>query len=106
MWEDSTMGLKPIRLVVTLALVLLTAPLLTPAQQARKVYRIGYMSLPSRVSAEHLIPGFVQALHARGLVEGENLRIEWRWADGKPERLPGFRSEEHTSELQSLRHLV
>jgi putative ABC transport system substrate-binding protein len=77
-------------LVATLALVLLVAPLVAEAQPARKVYRIGYMSIPSRESAEPLIPVFVQALRAHGLVEGENLIIEWRWAEGKLERLPVF----------------
>jgi putative tryptophan/tyrosine transport system substrate-binding protein len=84
------MRLSTVGLVATLALVLLAAPLPTPAQPARTVYRIGYMSIPSRESAEHLIPVFMQALRARGLVEGENLLIEWRWAEGKLERLPVF----------------
>jgi putative ABC transport system substrate-binding protein len=84
------MRLYTVGLVATLALVLLAAPLSTPAQQARTVYRIGYMSLPSRESAEPVMPVFVQALRAHGLVEGENLIIEWRWAEGKPERLPIF----------------
>jgi len=83
------MRLKTVRLVGMLALVLLMAPLPTPAQQARTVYRIGYMSIPSREAAA-VIPVFVQALRARGLVEGENLRIEWRWAEGQLERLPVF----------------
>src|SRR5215510_1978173 len=89
MRKDSTMRLKTVRLVGMLALVLLMAPLPTPAQQARTVYRIGYMSIPSREAAS-VIPVFVQALRARGLVEGENLFIEWRWAEGQLERLPVF----------------
>ena len=84
------MRLSTVELVALLALVLLAAPRPTPAQQAKQVYRIGYMSIPSRESAEHLIPVFVQALRARGLVEDENLIIEWRWAEGKLERLPVF----------------
>jgi putative tryptophan/tyrosine transport system substrate-binding protein len=84
------MRLYTVGLVATLALVLLVAPLVAEAQPARKVYRIGYMSIPSRESAEPLIPVFVQALRAYGLVEGENLIIEWRWAEGKLERLPVF----------------
>ena len=43
-----------------------------------------------RESAEHLMPAFVQALRARGLIEDENLLIEWRWAEGQLERLPIF----------------
>jgi putative ABC transport system substrate-binding protein len=64
------------------------------AQQPGKVYRIGYMSIPSRQSAEDLIDRvFLPALRERGLIDGKNLVIEWRWADGKPERLPGFAAE-------------
>src|SRR5262249_22017235 len=89
MRKDSTMRLKTVRLVGMLALVLLMAPLPTPAQQARTVYRIGYMSIPSREAA-YVIPVFMQALRARGLVEGENLLIEWPRAKGQPDRLPVF----------------
>lgn len=85
--------LRTFSLIATLALGILSAPLGADAQQARKVYRIGYMSIPSRQSAEHLLPVFSQALRERGLVEGENLIIEWRWAEGKLERLPTFAQE-------------
>ena len=81
---------RTLGLLVTLALALFVALLVADAQPARTVYRIGYMSIPSRESAEHLMPVFVQALRARGLVEGENLLIEWRWAEGQLERLPVF----------------
>jgi len=58
------------------------------------VYRIGYMSIPSSQSAGDLMERvFLPALRERGLVEGTNLVIEWRWAEGKPERLPGFAAE-------------
>ncbi|MGH7361735.1 MAG: ABC transporter substrate-binding protein, partial [Candidatus Methylomirabilales bacterium] len=79
--------------VVTLALGLLIAPLDAEAQQAGRVYRIAYMSIVSRQSAEHLLPIFMEALRERGWVEGRNLLIEWRWADGKVERLPDFAAE-------------
>src|SRR5215467_2839923 len=74
--------------------VMISAPLGVEAQQAGKVYRIGYMSIPSRQSAEWLIDKvFLPALQERGLMKGRNLMIDWRWADGKPERLPGFAAE-------------
>ena len=72
----------------------LFSPFSAVGQQPGKVYRIGYMSVPSRQSAGDLIDGvFLPALRERGLVEGKNLLIEWRWAEGKPERLPGFAAE-------------
>ncbi|MEP6943979.1 MAG: ABC transporter substrate-binding protein [Betaproteobacteria bacterium] len=63
-------------------------PLMARAQQAGKVYRIGYLSAPSRESVEQALQGFKRALRELGLVEGQNLIIEYRWADGKIERLP------------------
>ncbi len=86
--------MKPaFRAVALLTLALLAAPLVAEAQQPGKVYRIGYMSIPSRQSAERLLPIFLEALRERGWVEGRNLLIEWRWAEGKLERLPDFAAE-------------
>ena len=76
-----------------IALGILLPPLAAGAEQPGKVWRIGYMSIPSRQSAEHLLPIFLEALRERGWVEGRNLLIEWRWAEGKLERLPDFAAE-------------
>ena len=76
-----------------LILAILCVPLGADSQQAGRVYRIGYMSVPSRQSAEHLLPIFLEALRERGWVEGRNLLIEWWWAEGKLERLPDFAAE-------------
>ena len=82
------------RLHFVVAAFMLAAPLTVDAQQAQKVYRIGYMSVPSSTSARDLLERvFLPALRERGLVEGKNLVVEWRWAEGKPERLPGFAAE-------------
>ena len=81
------------RFVTALSLSAL-APAGSFGQPADKVYRIGFMSIPSRESAQGLIDGvFLPALRERGLAEGRNLFIEWRWADGHPERLAGFAAE-------------
>ena len=63
------------------------------AQQAGKVYRIGYLSAPSRASVEQALQAFLRKLRELGLVEGKNLIIEYRWADGKVERLPELAAE-------------
>ena len=70
------MRLRSIGLIVILALGLLAVAVASDAQQAGKVYRIGYMSIPSRQSAADLIDHvFLPALRERGLVEGKNLMI-------------------------------
>ena len=77
----------------TLAGGLLAAPLAVDAQQAGKVYRVGFIAFGSPVSEmagpEPLNPSFrafVQGLRALGYVEGQNLILERRSAEGRYER--------------------
>jgi len=70
-----------------------TAPLTADAQQTRKVYRLGYLSQPTRASVEQVVEAFLRALRELGWIEGQNLIIEYRWADGDVERLPGLAAE-------------
>src|SRR5450432_2362338 len=63
------------------------------AQQAGKVYRIGYLSAPSRESVAQAHEAFRRALRELGWIEGQNLIIEYRWANGKVERLPDLAAE-------------
>jgi hypothetical protein len=82
------MAVTVTRLHLVVAAFMLAATLTVDAQQVQKVYRIGYMSIPSSQSAGDLLARvFLPALRERGLVEGKNLVIEWRWAERKPERL-------------------
>jgi ABC-type uncharacterized transport system substrate-binding protein len=87
------MRLQPIRLVVTLALILLTAPLTTEAQQATTVYRIGRLSPGAPLFVAHLWEAFRQGLREFGYVEGHNLVIEERYAEGREERLRDLAAE-------------
>jgi len=69
---------------------LLAVPLGVEAQQARKVHRIGFLSSAKAPSPVH--EGFRQGLHELGWVEGENIVIDYRFADGH-ERLPALAAE-------------
>src|SRR5258706_10988755 len=69
------------------------APLAAEAQQASKVYRISYLSTPTRESVEHGVEAFLRKLRELGWVDGQNLIIEYRWAEGNVERLPGLAAE-------------
>jgi putative tryptophan/tyrosine transport system substrate-binding protein len=71
---------------------LLAAPLAAKAQQAAKVPRIGYLQL-NRAAFLHMIEAFLQGLRDLGYVEGRNLVIEYRDAEGKSERLPALAAE-------------
>jgi putative tryptophan/tyrosine transport system substrate-binding protein len=81
---------------IALALGLLgfgTAPRAANAQQPGKVYRIGYLSTPTRESVERGVDAFLRKLRALGWVEGQNLIIEYRWAEGDVARLPALAAE-------------
>jgi putative tryptophan/tyrosine transport system substrate-binding protein len=75
--------------IVTLLLSLLAAPLAADAQQPAKVHRVGWLSDGIRAGAtSHLHEAFLHGLRDLGYVEGKNLVIERRDAEGKLERLP------------------
>src|SRR6266478_7867976 len=76
----------------TLAGGLVVAPLAAEAQQAAKVARIGYLAL-NLAAAPRLEEAFLQGLRDLGYVEGRNVVIEIRDAEGKPERLPALAAE-------------
>jgi putative ABC transport system substrate-binding protein len=82
-----------VAVVALLALGVAAAPLAAEAQQAGKVYRIGYLSTPTRQSVEHGLQAFLRKLRELGWVEGQNLTIEYRWAEGNVERLPDLAAE-------------
>ena len=76
-----------------IALVALGAvPLAAEAQQAAKVPRIGFLA-GSLAGGPHLPEAFRQGLRALGYVEGRNVVIEYRDAEGKLERLPALAAE-------------
>jgi putative ABC transport system substrate-binding protein len=68
--------------------VLLAAPLAAEAQQAGKVYRIGWLSPPSPATGGSELDALREGLREFNYVEGRNLRVEARWADGDDARLP------------------
>jgi len=84
---------RPVTLLVVLAAIL-AAPLAVDAQPP-KVARIGYLVTGSLESpeAQVILNAFRQGLRERGYVEGQNILIEYRGADGKIERLPGLATE-------------
>jgi putative ABC transport system substrate-binding protein len=78
---------------ILVAAVLLTVAVAAEAQQPTKVPRIGglYAGLPSIQSAR--IESFRQGLRELGYVEGKNIIIEYRYAEGKYDRLPALAAE-------------
>ena len=80
-----------IALIIPLALGLLVAPLATEAQQAGKVYRIGFLS--TNPPPVHVWEALMDGLRERGYSEGQNLVFERRFSQGNAERFPEFAAE-------------
>jgi putative ABC transport system substrate-binding protein len=78
---------------LSLGAMLLALSFSAEAQQPKKVFRIGYLSGASLSAIRERIEAFRQALRELGYVEGKNVVIEWRWAEGKPDRLPDLAAE-------------
>jgi putative tryptophan/tyrosine transport system substrate-binding protein len=78
---------------LSLMLALIAAPLSAHAQEPGKIPRIGYVF--ARVSSEdqHIWEAARQGLRDLGYVEGQNIALEVRWAEGRYERLPALIAE-------------
>ncbi len=72
------------------------SPIFAALAQQSKVRRIGFLAARSRSTSSNpdvYCDAFVQGMRELGYIEGKNLVIEWRFADGKYERLPGLAAE-------------
>ena len=92
------------RLLVVGAAALVARPLVGHSQGADKARRIGFLSSETADSeggqlAQKLIP---EALKQRGWIEGGNLVIEWRWANGKIADLPELAAELVRSKVEII----
>jgi putative tryptophan/tyrosine transport system substrate-binding protein len=76
-----------------LATALLSISPFVGAQQATKVYRIGFLGGGSVSANSARIEALRQGLRELGYVEGKNIVIEYRYADAKPDRLPDLVAE-------------
>ena len=77
----------------TLAGGLLATSRVAHAQPAGKIHRIGYLGTGSSTSNPHLPAAFRQGLRELGWIEGQNIVIEYRFADGHLDRLPALAAE-------------
>jgi ABC-type uncharacterized transport system substrate-binding protein len=68
-------------------------PLAAWAQADRKMVRIGFLGTSSASLERHLVDAFRQKLRELGHVDGQNMSIEYRWAEGRDEELPRLAAE-------------
>ena len=92
--------MRLIGLAIVLAVSLTLSPLAVAAQQPGKIARIGFLhpGMPPNTSAEV----FRQTVHDLGYVEGRSITIEFRWAEGRLDRLSPLAAE--LVALQGRRH--
>jgi putative ABC transport system substrate-binding protein len=74
------------KVLLAIATTLLAMPLTGEAQNARKIYRVGYLGNSSASLEPNLVEAFRQGMRELGYVEGKNLVIEFRWAEGRYDR--------------------
>jgi putative tryptophan/tyrosine transport system substrate-binding protein len=79
--------------IALLGVAALTWPLAAGAQQAGKVYRIGYLEGGSSTASSNRIEAFRQGLRKLGWVEGQSIVIDYRFAEGRFDRLPDLAAE-------------
>jgi putative ABC transport system substrate-binding protein len=81
--------------VLVLAFLLCAPPIAADAQEARKAPRIGWLGLASADSprTQYYVGIFRQGLREHGWMEGQNVTIEYRFAEGRPERFASLAAE-------------
>src|SRR5215208_4687650 len=78
--------------LLPVAVLLITAPVIE-AQQQTRIPRIGRLAVASQSSEALRIDAFRQGLRKLGYVEGKNIEIEWRFANGELAQLPAQATE-------------
>src|SRR4030095_10763843 len=84
--------------VLTLCAMLFALCASAEAQQPKKVFRLGYLSNTDAATDSARAEGIRVALRELGYIEGQNIAIEYRYAEGRPDRAP-----EHAAELVRLK---
>jgi putative ABC transport system substrate-binding protein len=88
-----TVGAAITRLGLLVTAYLVVASLGADAQPARKVPRVGYLTLGAPGSNPQLAEAFRQGLRDLGWLEGQNIVLEYRFGEGRDDRLPALAAE-------------
>src|SRR4030095_12006428 len=85
--------MRLIGLAVVLAFSVTLAPLAAEGQPAARLPTIGVLGASTTSAMRDMVASFVGRLHELGWMEGRNMAIEYRWADGRTERFAEISSE-------------
>jgi len=86
-------ALRKARVSILFVVLLVAVAVIAEAQQPKKIPRIGFLGVVPASAAGGRIEAFRQGLRELGYVEGENIVIEYRHAEGKLERMPALAAE-------------
>src|SRR4029453_17630555 len=78
---------------ILFGVVQLVVAVIVEAQQPKKVPRIGYLSALEPAGESGRAEAIRLALRELGYIEGQNIAIEYRYAEGKPEKVPELAAE-------------
>ena len=81
------------KLIIALGAGMIAAPLRVYAQPVKRSVVVGYLATEGQMSAQTVVAAFKQELQKFGYVEGQNLTLQLRFADGKFELVPGLATE-------------
>ena len=74
----------------TIAIGIVASQSASEAQPASQVPRIGVLGTATASLMSTWLAAFRDGLRERGYVDGQNIAIEYRWGEGKPERFPSL----------------
>ncbi len=86
-------GVTSRRAFLTASIAVTVAPFAAAVQPPAKIWRIGYLGPVSPSAGARLLESFRQGLRELGYVEGQNIVIDYRWAEGRPDRFPALAAE-------------
>ncbi len=87
-WIEAEKNMKRRITVLTLCALLYALSFSVQAQQAGKISRIGYLDSGTAAGSAVLVDAFRQEMGKLGWIEGKNIAIEYRYAEGKRDRFP------------------
>jgi putative ABC transport system substrate-binding protein len=76
------------RWAAAIAVLLFSAPLVAEAQRSTSPARVAFVGAESLSTNQHFLDAFRLGMQERGYVEGQNIILETRWAEGRSERFP------------------
>src|SRR5262245_42818015 len=79
--------------VLTVSVLLLALCFPAEAQRTGKIFRIGFLEVSTASGIAVFVAAFQQELRKLGWIDGQNITIEYRFAEQKPERLPDLAAE-------------